>query len=91
MTKKLSLIFVFHVLCLGLLFVPDKYQGSVVLTMSGINLRLLDVTAVSLIILATVVMFIVILKNLLPQMKQLQELARAEENNRKKPGNGRKG
>ncbi len=79
MSKKLYLIFLFHVFCLGLLFVPDKYQGPLVFEVSGINLRLLDAAAILLIILATVIMYIYIFKNLLPQIKQLQELNGAEE------------
>ncbi|HWI54428.1 MAG TPA: hypothetical protein VNT57_01940 [Desulfobacteria bacterium] len=90
MTKKLSLIFLFHVFCLGLLFVPDKYQGPIALVVSGVNLRVLDAAAVLLIILATAVLFIYILRNLMPEIKQLQELNRAEEKNRKKPDTRRK-
>lgn len=91
MTKKLSLIFLFHVFCLGLLFVPDIYQGPVVLVVLGLNLRLLDAAAVLLMILATAILYTYLFKNLLPQIKQLQEITRVEEINRKNSDNGRKG
>lgn len=90
MTKKLVAISLFHIFCLGLLFVPDRYQGSVVLTVSGLNLRVLDAAAISLIILATAVLYTYIIKNFLPQIKQLKELAGSNAGNSVKKGNSQK-
>lgn len=49
-------ISIFHLFCVGLLLIPDQYQGPVVATVSGCRLRLMDSVAIVLIIAGSIVL-----------------------------------
>lgn len=71
MQKKILGIFLFHMVCLGLLLIPDQYQGPVVAEVSGLQLRTADVTAFIMIIIGSLVLNILIFRHYWPQIKQL--------------------
>lgn len=74
MKKTLVFIFLLHVFCLSLLVVPNEYQGPVMLTASGVQLRTLDVAAVLGIVLGSAFLNIFIFKNYWPEIKKIRQI-----------------
>lgn len=80
MKKTLVFIFMLHVFCLSLLAVPNQYQGPVMLTTTGVQLRALDVAAIVMIILGSAYLNIYIVRHYLPQIKKLRQLLKEAKN-----------
>lgn len=80
MKKTLLFTFLFHVFCLSLLVVPNEYQGPVVLTATGIQLRTLDVAAIVMIILGSAFLNIYIVSHYWPQIKKLRQIIKETKN-----------
>ena len=80
MKKTLVFTFLFHIFCLTLLVVPNEYQGPVVLTASGVQLRTLDVAAVAMIILGSAFLNIYVFKNYWPQIKKIKQILKDTKN-----------
>lgn len=80
MKKTLVFTFLFHVFSLSLLVVPNEYQGPVMLTASGVQLRTLDVAAVVMIVLGSAFLNIYIFSNYWPQIKKIRQIIKESKN-----------
>lgn len=72
--KKLVGVLSLHMLCLVMLVLPNDLQGPVVFNSSGIDFRVLDITAITLIILGSAYLFSGVLGIYKTQGKFLKEL-----------------
>lgn len=75
MREKLIYTFLFHLFCISLLLIPDKYQGPVVTVVSNIYFRVVDAGVFILMIAGTIYLFSTLILCLKSQMKDMENLA----------------
>ena len=80
---KIAVTFLFHIVGLVLLLLPNRMQGQVITKLLGVPLRTLDVTGIVLIVMGSVLLNIYLFTSL---RKQINPITPEDENGKTNNG-----